>query len=301
MDQEPNGAQVPFDMRLHVPPMAQTSYTTDHYHAMKRLVDEGYITIKPNARLRMGSHGVWEVNEQPLLSETTLRERSLSKACFTRDDNPPPALPGFLHDGRGPYLIGREPETQILNLVAKAKEVLMEKHDNAHSTWTILQEKLNKSSPLSWSEETLKEAIKHSVIEESNDKHAFTTSYAYGGSHLGGLNALIQALYHFCGCPKDEVLFSSVISEEDEGNEGVETERLNALTRGARRKDQSNAVIITFYVEWARSVRDIGYDCQDKLFNAKDIYNHLKEMIEERMLGDRMLQVIGITRWDLDW
>lgn len=104
----------------------------------------------------------------------------------------------------------------------------------------------------------------------------------------------MRALYHFCGCPKDKTFFPDVISAEDEGNETVVTEKLNALKLGARIKDRPNAIIITLYVESVRSARGVGCDCLHKLVSTEDLYDHLEAMIEERLLGERMLQALDI-------
>lgn len=302
MDQR-HGARVPFDARLHLPAMVQTSYTADHYHAMKKLVSEGYITIKPNAKLRLGPSGLWEADGQSPLAETISREESPVEPHISAETvNPRTSLePNCSHDNWNSDPIGEKEANQVLRLIDEAKEMLKTKHDNAHPAWAKLQEQLERSSSRNWTEEALKSAIIQANKEESEDVNAFIATYAYClGSRrpnircVAAANALMKALYHFCGCHAPEYSFSEKILGADEGDEDVEARRKNALKLAAQTRDPPNATAIISYVEMVQTARGFDHGLQSIFTAMEGLYDHLNAMIEERKLGDRMMRLISL-------
>lgn len=304
MDQELNGARVPFDMRLHLPPMAQTSFIADNYHAMKRLVAEGYITIKPNAKLRLGPSGLWEADGQPPLAETASREESPVEPYISAETVSPRTLPGSnsSHGGWNPDSIGGEEAARILHLMNGVKELLEEKHDNAHPAWTKLEEELDeRPTPRHWDEEEiLKRAILEANDEEFEAWNAFSASYAYctGSSpsyrHVAPVNALMKALLHFFGGPVDEWISLETVVSTDEGNGERERRKLDELKRVVQTRNPLNATTIIHYVELCQIARDLDHDRQSVFTVMEELYDTLEAMIKERMLGNRMLQLIGL-------
>ncbi|KAM0483110.1 hypothetical protein ACHAPX_002555 [Trichoderma viride] len=298
MDQELNGARVPFDMRLHLPPVTQPSFIADNYHAMKRLVAEGYITIKPNAKLKLGPRGLWEADGQPPLTETISREESPVEPYISSETVKPRTYGS--QDSNSSW---GEEATRILHLIDGVNEMLKAKHDNAHPAWTKLEEELEeRSTPHDWDEEDiLKRAILDANDEEFEDWNAFSLSYTYctGSSpsyrHVAPVNALMKALLHFFGGPvEDEWLSLERIFTADEGNEEIERRKLDELKRLVQTRSPLNAATIIHYVELCQIARDFEHGRQSIFTAMQKHYGTLEAMIVERMLGNRMLQLIGL-------
>ncbi|PNP42496.1 hypothetical protein TGAMA5MH_05237 [Trichoderma gamsii] len=307
MDQELNGARVHFDMRLHVPPMAQTSFIADNYRAMKRLVAEGYITIKPNAKLKLGPRGLWEADGQSPLTETMSREKNPVEPYISAEIANPTTSPGpnYSHDSWNSDFIGEEEASRTLRLIDGLNEILKDKHHNAHPAWTRLEEELNSTSTYCFlDEEIIKRLIVRANDEEVADWNAFRESHAYcSGSrpdaqHVAPVTALIKALCHFCGYSLDNPWFSlpwlpDNISVAEEGYKVMEDQRVDTLREAAEKGDPSNATSIIRYVELVQIARDFGHKRQSIFAAMKELHDRLKAMIEQRMLGNRMLQLIG--------
>lgn len=306
MDNELNSARVSFDTRLHLPPMAQTSYNADHYHAMKRLVSEGYITIKPNAKLRLGPSGLWEADGQSPLAKTISPEESPIEPYISAEtvDLGRSMEPRYSHDSLASKDGGKETIDQFLCLIDPAIKILRQKHNNAHPVWTRFEDNLDLTLAYSiWDEESFKRAIVRANDEEVADWNAFSASHAYcSGSrpdarHVAPVNALIEALCHFCGCSLNDPWFlpprfPNNISAEDEGDKVTEDRRVDKLRQAARTRDPSNATSIIRYVELVQIARDFGHERQSIFTAMKELYDRLEAMIEGRMLGSRMLQLI---------
>ncbi|KAK1250109.1 hypothetical protein MKX08_010112 [Trichoderma sp. CBMAI-0020] len=306
MDQELNGARVPFDMRLHLPPMAQTSFIADNYHAMKRLVAEGYITIKPNAKLRLGPSGLWQADGQSPLVETTSREESPVEPYISAEtvNNRTSLGPNFSHGGWNSNSVGKEEAARILHLMNGVKEILEEKHDNAHPAWTQLEEELGeRATPDAWyEEEVLKRAILEANDEEFEAWSAFRASHACctGSSpsyrHVAPVNALMKALLLFFGGPLDEWISLETLSSRDEGNEERERQKLDELKRAVQTRNPLNATTIIHYVELCQIARDLEHNRQSVLTVMEELYDTLVAMIKERVLGNRQVIYYGIER-----
>ncbi|UKZ63301.1 uncharacterized protein TrAtP1_004530 [Trichoderma atroviride] len=296
MDQELTRARMPFDMRLHVPPIAQASYAADHYHAMKRLVSEGYITIKPNAKLRLGPRGLWEADGQSPLAQTIAREMSPLESYISVDTVKPKTSLGSNHS-HGDRDCGRswEGQVHILTLMSRMNGILATKHYNAHPAWTRLQEKLEENpSRIDWTTEALKVAIMQANKEELEDWDAFNVTRAYLSDsipefgHVASVDALVEAFCHFCGHPTSGPFFPGGTL----GDEDMEAQRVKALKQVAQMKDPSNAAAIMHYitlVQIARKSRQVGPDIFPVM---EDLYDYLAVMIHKRMLGDRMMELI---------
>lgn len=281
MDEGLTVTAMSFDTRLH-------PYIADGYHAMKRLINEGYITIKPNAKLRLGPRGHWEADGQPSLEESALREQG----SITRH------IP---YDNRGPYLGEKKLETPVTRLIGEVKEVLMAKHDNAHPAWTTLQEALGTSNPHSWTEETLKRAITQANDKEVKDWDAFVASHIYcsGGrpdaTYVEAVKGLIKALHHFCGLAVDEGLFMEVDPERDsKGPHTITRRRARVLKSTAESRDPTNAPIMSSYVTLVQLVANTNSAPRDIYIDMEGHYNSLQAIIQERMLGGRLLQLIRL-------
>lgn len=304
MDREPNSARVPFDMRLHLAPFAKPSYTADHYHAMKRLVSEGYVTIKPDAKLKLGPSGLWEVEGQPPLAETTSREESPVEPYISAKTVKPRTSfgPNSSHDSRNPDSVAEGETGEMLRLMNGVKEILKEKHVHAHPAWTKLEDELEERSiPDKWTEEILKRAILEAHDEEFADWNAFSESYAYCmGScpnyrRMAPVNTLMRALLHSYGCPEDDAYFLlESVHGSDEGDVLMEEKKLDELKRVAQTRDPLNVTTITHYVELVQISRDISHDRKSILTLMEELYGRLEAMIKDKMLGHHMLQLIGL-------
>ncbi|KAM0512619.1 hypothetical protein ACHAPE_008644 [Trichoderma viride] len=302
MDEESKGARVPFDMRLHVPPMAQTSYNADHYHAMKRLVTEGYITIKPNAKIKFDPRGLWEADGQSPLAEAISREESPVEPYISAETVETRTSPGSdLSPGSQDSDLDWEEEDHILGLMRSMNGILATKHDNAHPAWARLQKSL-KEYPgcFNWTVEALKAAIFQADREELEDWTAFNVSYAYCKATIGSpefrqvasVNNLMRAFCHFCGCPASQPFFPGDICAEDEGDEETEGRRVKALNYVVQTKDPSNANAIMQYVKLIQISRDFG-QARPRMFTAmEELYQHLEAVLEKRKLGVRMLGLL---------
>ncbi|EHK41118.1 hypothetical protein TRIATDRAFT_311696 [Trichoderma atroviride IMI 206040] len=291
MDQELTGARMPFDMRLHVPPMAQACYAADHYHAMKRLVAEGYITIKPNAKLRLGPRGLWEAEGQSPLAETTSREESPLESYISAETVKPRTLLGSNHS-HGDRVCGRswEGQVHILILMSQMNGILATEHYNAHPAWTRLQEN---PSRIDWTAKALKLAIMQANKEELEDWDAFNVTRAYFTDsspefgHVASVDALVEAFCHFCGHPTSGPFFPGGTL----GDKDMEAQRVKALKQVAQTKDPSNAAAIMHYITLVRIARDSRQVGPDIFPAMEDLYDHLAAMIHKRRLGDRMMEL----------
>jgi hypothetical protein len=320
MDEEVSGARVPFDMRLHVPPMAQASFIADNYHAMKRLVAEGYITIKPDTKLRLGPRGLWEADGQPPLTETTARERSPVEPYISAETVNSRTSPGpnYLSDAwdvwRRCYSPGYDSQcsdsensfdceenmARLLPLIDGAKEILDATYSTAHPTWVKLHKLLHSFSPDEFTEKGLRSIIIDANVEEAISWGDFSASHAYCiGSRPRHspvpVNALITALCYFSGCFLGGSSTSEAVHLEDEGNQAIERRRVDALRQAAETTNPSNVASMIRYIEMVQTARDNEHHYQQSDFAVmEDLYHHLEAMVKERMLGRRMMQLIGL-------
>jgi hypothetical protein len=250
----------PFDIRLHVAPAVQSWLAEDTILAIKRLLDEGVLSLSPRKTICLSPEG--------MLIEAGSAHRPFDYGVYP----PGPYISGSevarygslqFHDSREEENIdwevsleSSEEEEEGALLQDAIHEALTKRPCTAHPVWESVEKRVAKAKKGAMRKAELEDLLEEAGKAEKADLKIFDDSLLYcemvtRPSRLADvplrktMRLLLSALHRLCGATEDEALFS----EERDAEEEATAPQMDALKAAASLRDPDHTDTFIQFVD----------------------------------------------------